>query len=220
MIPVSNYNAAMAVYSHTSTDVRWTAQRVPLTDEHLDRMVLAVELVRQRLARATTALDTAGVPYAVVGGHAVAAWVSTIDPAAARNTVDVELLIPRGQLESAKAALDAAGFIHSFTSGIHMFVDGPQGKAREAVHLLFTNEPVKPNDLAESPGLNAAQRMGERTVIDLESLVRMKLTSFRDKDRTHLRDMLEVGLIDDTWLPRLPEALRPRLQELLDNPDG
>jgi hypothetical protein len=31
----------------------------------LDRMVLAVERVRDRLARATAALEAAGVPYAV-----------------------------------------------------------------------------------------------------------------------------------------------------------
>ncbi len=48
----------------------------------------------------------------------------------------------------------------------------------------------------------------------------MKLTSFRDKDRVHLRDLLEVGLLDATWLPRLPEVLRERLQELIDTPDG
>jgi len=35
-------------------------------------------------------------------------------------------------------------------------------------------------------------------VLSLEALVRMKLTSYRDKDRMHLRDMLDVGLIDHT----------------------
>ena len=32
--------------------------------------------------------------------------------------------------------------------------------------------------------------------------------------------MIDVGLIDATWLERLPEPLRPRLAELLANPDG
>ena len=48
----------------------------------------------------------------------------------------------------------------------------------------------------------------------------MKLTSFRDKDRVHIRDLVDVGLVDESWLERLPEALRSRLQELLDNPEG
>jgi len=48
----------------------------------------------------------------------------------------------------------------------------------------------------------------------------MKLTSFRLKDRVHILDFIEVGLIDATWIPRLPVDLAARLQELLDNPDG
>jgi hypothetical protein len=48
----------------------------------------------------------------------------------------------------------------------------------------------------------------------------MKLTSFRDKDRVHLRDLMDVGLVDASWLERVPATLRPRLQELLDNPEG
>ncbi len=48
----------------------------------------------------------------------------------------------------------------------------------------------------------------------------MKLTSFRDKDRTHLRDMIDVGLINATWPARFSKTLAARLQELLDNPEG
>ena len=54
----------------------------------------------------------------------------------------------------------------------------------------------------------------------LDALVRMKLTSYRDKDRTHLRDMLDVGLIDQSWVGRLPPELAARLQALIDNPEG
>jgi hypothetical protein len=210
--------ASLSTPSPVSTS--WTAHCVPLTDEILDRMVLAVELVRQRLERATAALESAGVPYAVIGGNAVAAWVSTIDPAAARNTVDVDLLFARADFDRAKVALEAAGFIYSFTYGVHMFVDGPDGKAREAVHVLFSGEKVKETYEVSTPDLSATRNMGGRSVIDLASLVAMKLTSFRDKDKTHLRDMLEVGLIDGNFLERLPESLRPRLQELLDDPEG
>ena len=47
-----------------------------LHDYLLDRMVLAVEKVRERLSRAAAALEKAGVPYAVIGGNAVAALVA------------------------------------------------------------------------------------------------------------------------------------------------
>jgi hypothetical protein len=48
----------------------------------------------------------------------------------------------------------------------------------------------------------------------------MKLTSFRDKDRTHLRDLIDVGLVDASWPARLPDELASRLQALLDTPEG
>ena len=57
-------------------------------------------------------------------------------------------------------------------------------------------------------------------VVSLQALVRMKLTAFRRKDQMHLIDMLELELIDRSWLPRLPSQLGDRLRELIDNPDG
>ena len=48
----------------------------------------------------------------------------------------------------------------------------------------------------------------------------MKLMSNRDKDRTHLRDMIALGLIDSSWLPKLPAVLAARLQHLIDTPEG
>ncbi len=57
-------------------------------------------------------------------------------------------------------------------------------------------------------------------LISLDALVRMKLTAFRDKDRTHLRDLIELGLIDAAWLERLPLELRSRLKDLIEHPEG
>jgi hypothetical protein len=65
-------------------------------------------LASQRLMRATTALDGARILYAVVGGNAVAAWVSRMDEAAVRNTRDVDLLLRREDLAAAKSALISA----------------------------------------------------------------------------------------------------------------
>ena len=186
----------------------------------LDRIEQAVAMVKERLKRAVAALDARGIPYAVVGGHAVAAWVSRIDPAAVRTTVDVDLLVSRSDFEAVKAALEEAGFIHAFTFGIDIFVDGPNGKAREAVHILFAGERVKPQDAVPSPDLSAAESFEGYRIMGLDRLIVMKLTAFRDKDRTHLRDMIDVGLIDAATVGRLPEPLRGRLEQLLANPDG
>ena len=185
-----------------------------------ERMIRAVEKVRERLLRATAALEKAGVSYAVVGGNAVASWVSAVDEAAVRNTQDVDLLLRRADLDAATAALSQVGFVRRHVAGIDLFLDGPKAKARDAVHVVFAGEKVRPDYLLPAPDTAESEQASFFRVLSLEALVRMKLTSFRDKDRTHLRDFLEVGLIDETWCERFPPALAARLQELIDTPHG
>src|ERR1051325_4294200 len=185
-----------------------------------ERMSNAVEKVRQRLVRAAAALETANIPYAVDGGNAVAAWVSRVDEAAVRNTRDVDILLRRTDLEAATGALKQAGFIRRHVASIEMFLDGPQARARDAVHVVLALEKVRPESLLPAPDVSESEPTPTFRLIALEALVRMKLTSFRDKDRTHLRDLVEVGLVDRSWLERLPEPLQPRLKEILEHPEG
>jgi hypothetical protein len=185
----------------------------------VDRMVLAVERVRDRLLRASAALEAAGIPYAVAGGNAVAAWVATIDAAAVRNTQDVDILLRRSDLDAAAKALAGAGFIRRHVAGLDLFLDGPDAKARDAVHLVMAGEKVRPEYAAAAPDVSESEKPAAFRVVALQALVTMKLTSFRDKDRTHLRDMLGVGLIDPTWTVRFRPELAARLQQLIDTPE-
>ncbi|MFT3882130.1 MAG: nucleotidyltransferase family protein [Gemmatales bacterium] len=187
-----------------------------------ERMIRAVEKVRERLLRATGALEQAGIPYAVIGGNAVAAWVSRVDESAVRNTADVDLLVNRSDLPAVTLALEKAGFRYRHGAGIHMFLDGPHAKARDGVHVLFAGEKVRQEYVSASPNVTEAVPAPQANFkhLDLEPLMRMKLNSFRDKDRTHLRDFIEVGLVDHTWPARFDPILGARLQELLDDPEG
>ena len=91
-----------------------------------ERMIRAVEKVRERLLRATSALETAGIPYAVADGNAVAAWVSRVDEAAVRNTQEVDILVRRADFPAVNAALEAAGFYHAPVLDVETFLDGPR----------------------------------------------------------------------------------------------
>jgi hypothetical protein len=189
-------------------------------DVSWERMIRAVEKVRERLRRATAALQQADVPYAVVGGNAVAAWVSRVDEAAVRNTQDVDILLRRSDLAAATAAMEAAGFVYRHAAGVDMFLDGPEAKARDAVRVVFAGEKVRPEYALPAPDVVDAEPTEVGAVLSLNALVTMKLTSFRNKDCMHLRDLLDVGLVDADWLSRLPPELAARPQVLLDTPDG
>jgi hypothetical protein len=195
-------------------------ETLPLGDRSWERSLRAVELVQRRLIRATVALENAGIAYAVIGGNAVAAWVGRVDQSAVRFTQVVDLLIRRADLDATRAALEAAGFIYRDTASIEMFLDGPDAKARDAVHVIFAGERVRPDYALPAPDVFESEPSEAFRLLRLDALVRMKLTSFRDKDRTHLRDLIGVGLVERSWTTRLPGELASRLQALLDTPEG
>src|SRR3954451_2745464 len=93
-----------------------------------ERALMAAEKVKERLRRATKALDIAGVPYAVVGGNAVAEWVARVDEDAVRNTRDVDILIRRADMPAVRNALESAGFLYYQLLDADMFLDGPSGR--------------------------------------------------------------------------------------------
>ncbi len=195
-------------------------KRIHITgDELWKRMNRAVEKVQERLEKTAATLEAAQIPYAIIGGNAVRAWVAQADEAAVRTTRDVDILLKREDLPLAIIAMEKVGFVYRVGKGIPMFMDGPESKARDAVHVLFANERVRPNDILPTPDINDIETMQNIRTLKLESLVQMKLNVFRDKDRMHLRDLLDVELIDATWLDRLPPELQIRLKELIDNPE-
>lgn len=208
------------IYPSPNSASRWTAQTVGMSEEILYRMERAVAKVRERLLRATAALNRIGVPYAVVGGNAVASWVATVDEGAVRNTRDVDLLVRRSDLPAITAALEQAGFVHDELLDIVMFRDGVEGKPSEAVHLLFAGEKTRPDHLLPAPEIQTVQDPANFRVIALESLITMKLMSNRRKDQVHVQDMIGVRLIDPSWLTKLPPVLAERLKQILDTPDA
>ena len=185
-----------------------------------ERMYRAVELVKQRLDRTCNALRNAGVPYAVIGGNAVAAWVATIDDGAVRNTRDVDILLREQDMELATIALESAGFVRDSVMNVIVFLDGPNGKPSQGIHVLLAERKVRDEYSTATPRIDQAVDIEGRSIVEVDALVEMKLNSFRDKDRTHLRDMIQIGLIDSTWPERFAKNLGDRLQELLDDPEG
>src|SRR5439155_25852993 len=113
-------------------------------------------------------------------------------------------------LDEAARALLAAGFIRRRVAGVEVFLDGPAARARDAVHVVLAGEKVRPDYPAATPDVAESEKPDEFYVLSLEALVRMKLTSFRLKDRVHLQDLMGVGLIDASWQDRLPPELAAR----------
>src|SRR5437588_837647 len=109
-----------------------------------ERYVMALDDVTDRLTRIAGALEAASVPYALVGGQAVALWVATKDPAAVRTTKDVDILLRRQDLPRARAAALAVGLEYCEVVGVGMFLENTDPNPRHAVHLIWAGEKVRP----------------------------------------------------------------------------
>ncbi len=188
-----------------------------LRDFSWERMIAAVDAVRERATRIAAALERAGIKHAVIGGNAIAAWVARVDVEAVRNTKDVDLLVRREDLERLIEVAQSVGFVHQNVAGVDLFLDGPDGSVRSAIHIVFAREKVREDYLFPAPDVTESEAGPEFTVASLDALVRMKLTSFRLKDKVHLLDLLDVGLVDESWCDRFPTALGARLRELVES---
>lgn len=174
--------------------------------------VMTMNRVEKRLRKVTSALNAAQIPYAVIGGNAVAVWVAKADPAATRTTKDVDLLVNREDLDRITEALIREGFVREDLRRLVLFTDPEEPSRKSGIHLIWAGQKVRPHYLQPAPDLREAVYDPEGFwVLGLVALVIMKLTSFRDLDRVHIADLFGVGLINEAVRAQLPDPLRERL---------
>ena len=187
------------------------AIRVPDFSEQ----VMAVSRVESLLRIVSQSLDQADVAYAVIGGNAVAAWARTIDEGAVRATKEVDVLLRRDDIDAAASALRSADLVPHEIHGVSMFLDLQKPNPETGVHVVFANEKVLASSRYPAPDVTRAVRTKTGfLVIDLPSLLFMKLVAFRRIDQVHVEDLLATGLIDENIIAGLPNDLRERLQQI------
>jgi hypothetical protein len=195
------------------------AVRVPI--EWVMKAERAVEKVRDRLLRTAQALERGNVPYVVIGGNAVAIWVATKDEGAVRNTKDVDILLARTDIQRAAAAMADAGFDLAEVKGVTMFLDRDDPTPSRGVHVVFADEKIRSHDPYPAPPVSPGIRSPEGVqALGLAELLLLKVLAFRRIDQVHIADLYRVGLIDESLVNQIPPDLRPRLDEVLANPDG
>jgi len=174
-----------------------------------------VEQLFEKVRRLHAALDAAGIPYRVIGGVAVFFQVYARDSGKARMTKDVDIAVDRNELARIVEAAEKYGFCYRHAADMDMLVDAAKPRASTAVHLIFIREKVRPDYLEPVPDFSEPVRTAEGVPLaPVADLVRMKLTSYRLKDRVHIQDMDSVNLITPEIEGGLSEPLRARLAEI------
>jgi hypothetical protein len=169
------------------------------------------------LHKITNALTADLIPHEVIGGLAVLIHVEEANPEQTALTRDVDLLVHRSDLERVKFAAAKHGFRFRHVAGVDMLIFGDTESARNAVHLIFSGEKVRPSYLVPAPPIEPERKNihgKEVMVIPVADLARMKLTSFRLKDQVHIKSMDTVGLITDAVERQLTPELFSRLKHI------
>lgn len=166
------------------------------------------------LQKITHILEVEHIAYEVIGGLAVAIYVDEIIPEAVPLTRDIDLMIHRSDLERTKVAAARDGFRFRHAVGVDMLIYGPVESARNAVHLVFSDENVTPQQALPNPSIAPTRKTVEGGVVDvipLKDLIFMKLSSYRLKDQVHIQVIDSAGLITPEIANSLPPMLRDRL---------
>lgn len=159
------------------------------------------------------AFSETGIEYRVVGGLAAYLYVEQREPDAGRLTRDIDIAIRREDLQRVAKAVEPYGLTYRHIAGVDMLVQTDSPSARRAVHLVFAGEKVREEYPERVPEMGMAQTVHGICLISLPDLIRMKLTSFRAKDETHIKDLDEAGLITSEIEAELSPVLRERLAQ-------
>jgi hypothetical protein len=172
------------------------------------------------LHRITAALAEDGLAYELIGGLAVLVHVEEVDPSQAMLTRDVDLMVQRGDLTRIQAAAKRVGFRFRHVAGVDMLLFGETDSARNAVHLIFSGEKVRPTQAVPNPGIAPERKTihgKEVFVVPVADLLKMKLSSFRLKDQVHVQVLDSVGLIGPEAEAELPPELTARLRQVRES---
>lgn len=187
-----------------------------LHDFSWQRMINAVEAVDRRQAHCVEMFQSAKIDYAIIGGRAAMAWVDSVDCGASRTTPNVDFLVERADLNRIIEAVCHDGWIHRVANSWHTFAESSTVSFHSSVRLVFANQLVRSMDLLPTPSVSESHWLNGIRIVDLEALIRMKLTAFRTIDRVHLDDLLSVHLFDPSWTNRFPLEFASRLAQVFD----
>jgi hypothetical protein len=134
---------------------------------------------------------------------------------AGRLTKDVDITVRRSDLERIEAAVAPFGLRYRCSAGADVLVQADAAPERRAVRMVFTQERVREDSLEPTPGIGESRKINGIRLMPLEDLIRMKLTSFRQKDQVHIKDLQEAGLITPEIELAVPPTLLDRSRQVL-----
>ena len=171
------------------------------------------------LQNLTRRLDEERIPYALIGGLALAAHGFV------RMTQDVDILMTREGLETFKQRFLGRGYVLAFSGAEKTFRDT---ETQVRIEILITGDypgDGKPKPVAfPDPSTVFTERGGMR-VIPMETLVELKLASgmsapHRLRDLADVQDLITTLKLPLEFAERLDDSVRETFLKLWNNAHG
>lgn len=185
----------------------------PLFQKMLDK---ETKLLKRKLL-VTTELNNSEIPYSIIGGNAVNALLTHFSDSYGVSTRDLNVLLRRNDINSVEKVLGEQGFRRRRTIMGDVFLDPNSNKVEDAVHILVALEKVKLSDSVVTPDVDEYITIDNIRYANVNALVRMKLTAYRNKDKGHIDLLIEQGIVTLEEIALLPATLGARLLELFQN---
>lgn len=176
-------------------------------------------MVQKRQSTIVASLLKQNIAFALSGSNATYLWIENTDSSAVRLFRNIEFIINREDIEAVILALAAVELKADQRGDCVVFRSPTTKRERTSDRSYLSGELVENSDV-RIPELKTIAFLRGVPVIELETLVQFQLRRHKLDDRVDVRDLIDVGLVDQTWTSKLPPELAPRLQELLDTPDG
>ena len=157
--------------------------------------------VQQTLRRISTKLDELGIPYAIAGGMAL------FMHGFRRFTEDVDILVTQDGLVRLHEQLDGRGFIRPFEKSKNLRDTETKVKIEFLISGQFPGD-GKPKPVAFPDPAKVSERRAGISILDLETLIELKLASGMTSEH-RAKDLADVGELIGTL--KLPQDFSTRL---------
>jgi len=192
----------------------------PLLPCSIEQLNAVMRDGRKQLDQAVESMTAADVPFALIGGKAVAAWIISADGVNDLGLRPIDLLIHERDADRALAALDIFGYAHRKYRTQILLRNSDKSWDRGAIRLAYAGAQVRPEDLRPLPTPEQSCLVEGYRCLELPTLVEMLLAQFRIIDKAHVRSLAENDLVNADWLDRIDPTMAKRLKAILEDPHG
>ena len=165
--------------------------------------------VHQTMRRVAEKLESAGIAYAIVGGMAVNAHRH------ARTTGDVDFLLTSGGMDTFRR-LYVGGDFDPVPGRPRRFTDRANGVTFDILITGLFPGSGKPGPIAYPDPADVSERIADRRVVNLTTLIQLKLAARRYQDFADVVNLIGVHNLDESFLDRLHPSVRGDFIECLE----